>query len=109
MATPNTPHKPDDNELPKNIPVIEKKDGPSGSVRLNPEDFDDGVYVSKSMYAGEEFALGIAPDDRLGRTHKAMNNTHYWEGTESEFRNSFTEKDGKPIAEAKPATTRKRK
>jgi hypothetical protein len=50
-----------------------------------------GSYTKASD--GEEYALAVVDDDPLGRTHKALNSMHYWEGTKAEFREQFDVKE----------------
>lgn len=95
MQTPPAPEP-----LPKNIPVVEKKDGPGGGVIPKHEDFK-GKYVRSSD--GETYALAVVPGDINGRTHKAMNSEHYWEGTYEQFKKEFIEEgdDDKPTVAEK--------
>lgn len=83
-------------EYPPNIPKVEataSSNIPSALYPAQPadKDFNKGVYTQIS--SGEEFALAVVDNDPLGRTHKAKNSLHYWEGTAAEFRQQFDVKD----------------
>jgi len=82
MATKEDKPEP---RFPDNIPVVEPK---PGTVHPDLEDYK-GKYTRKSD--GEVYALAVVEDDPNGRTHKAINNVHYWEGTEHQFAMEFTE------------------
>jgi len=92
--------------FPPNIPAGEADKGVAGSALPPAEDFTEGEYQNGGMYAGETFALSIVEDDRLGRTHKCLNTTHYWEGDEAAFRKEFLTKDGKRIGDIKPSKSK---
>lgn len=83
---------------PDNIPQVEEQVGQSGSHAPDLEDFG-GLYIRKSD--GEKYALAINETDWMGRTHKATNTVHYWEGTQAQFLANFTTEDGKQITEPK--------
>lgn len=70
---------------PDNIPVVEPK---PGTVHPELEDYE-GEYTRASD--GEVYALAVVENDPLGRTHKALNTAHFWEGTERDFLVEFTE------------------
>lgn len=70
--------------FPDNIPVVPPPKGARPAY-----DAYEGKYTRKSD--GEPYALAIVEDDPLGRTHKAINNVHSWEGTEAEFKAAFVE------------------
>ena len=115
-STPNTPEEKAEaakfeNAAPKNIPRADEGADPAhvavgGGPSPELEDFE-GKYRRKSD--GELYALAIVPDDRIGRTHKATNTAHYWEGTEAQFREQFTEENGSPIREAKASVKKAKK
>ena len=82
--------KKDEPRFPSNIPVVEpeKASGVAGSIRPAIKDYK-GKYTRASD--GEVYALAVVESDPLGRTHKAMNSAHSWEGTERQFAIAFTE------------------
>ncbi len=103
MADPKTPQPvtvqpPAPEPLPKNIPQVEKKDGPAGGVIPKVEEFK-GKYTRRSD--GEEYALAVVHGDINGRTHKLMNSEHYWEGTYEQFKKEFSDGEEPMTAEAK--------
>lgn len=82
---------------PKNIPRAPQSQSLGGAEPTPPMDkFTEGTFVRKSD--GEEYALAVVPANPLnGRTHRAMNTAHYWEGTEEQFVKAFTKKDGEGL------------
>lgn len=82
---------------PKNIPRAPQAQSLGGAEPTPPMDkFTEGTFVRKSD--GEEYALAVVPMNPLnGRTHRAMNTAHYWEGTEEQFVKAFTKKGGEGL------------
>jgi len=90
-----------DKTAPKNIPRAPQAQSTGGAEPTPPmEKFTEGPFKRKSD--GEEYALAIVQMNPLnGRTHRAMNTAHYWEGTLEQFLAAFTNKDGSPISAEK--------
>lgn len=76
-----------ENRFPSNIPLAKVRPGAS---RPNYSEFS-GEYTRASD--GEVYALAVVENDPLGRTHKAINSLHYWEGTEDQFKKEFPQPD----------------
>lgn len=91
---------------PPNIPRPDDERGVGGSKQPELDEYDD-IYIRKSD--GEKYALAISPNDIMGRTHKAQNTKHYWEGTEPQFRDAFTEEDGSPVKDSSKVSKKKKK
>jgi hypothetical protein len=47
----------------------------------------------ENLLDGELYALEIVENDPYGKTHKARNETHFWEGAQAEFKASFDRAD----------------
>ncbi len=47
----------------------------------------------ENLRDGELYALEIVEGDPHGKTHKARNEAHFWEGTMAEFKASFDRVD----------------
>jgi hypothetical protein len=73
----------DEPRFPSNIPVVQP---PGATTRPKLEDYE-GKYTRISD--GEVYALAVVEADPLGRTHKAINTLHFWEGTKSQFEKAF--------------------
>lgn len=101
-APPNIPRPPGSPGGP-NPPVTL-----GGAAPTPPMDqFTCGKFRRKSD--GEEYALAIVPDNSLNsRTHRLMNTSHYWEGTETQFIEAFTDLDGRTIEKKEPTTEEKK-
>lgn len=55
-----------------------------------------GKYKRKSD--GELYELTISPPNAItGRTHKAVNEIHTWEGVSMDFARDFTKEDGSTL------------
>lgn len=95
---PSGPGKPFAETAPGNIPRVQGSTSLGGAEPTPAaEDFTKGTFKRKSD--GEEYALTVVKMNPLnGRTHRAMNTLHYWEGTEEQFTKAFTEKNGAAIA-----------
>jgi hypothetical protein len=76
----------------KNIPQIEGSplDLPGAASRPPVSEFS-GTYTK--IDDKEDYALAVVEDDPMGRTHKALNSLHYWEGTREQFRAAFDVSD----------------
>jgi hypothetical protein len=79
--------------LPRNIPRVDESTDnlPKVPGDQPPNTAYSGSYTKQSD--GEEYALAVVEDDPNGRTHKAKNSLHFWEGTKAEFRAQFDVKD----------------
>lgn len=55
-----------------------------------------GKFKRKSD--GELYELTVSPPHPItGRTHKAVNAVHTWEGSQMDFPRDFTKEDGTPL------------
>lgn len=75
-----------ENRFTSNIPVAQ----PASASTRPPYSEYSGEYTRATD--NEVYALAVVEHDPLGRTHKAMNTVHYWEGTEAQFKKEFSKK-----------------
>lgn len=72
------------------LPQVEAKSLPVVPGSALPDGAYSGVYINNQD--GEPYALAVVRDDPEGKTHKAKNNVHFWEGTAQEFKDRFDKK-----------------
>jgi hypothetical protein len=63
-------------------------------VKATPVDLRDfnGGKGHIHTATGEEYGLKIVKDDPRGKTHKLKNETHYFSGTEDDYKKNFEKK-----------------
>jgi hypothetical protein len=90
-VSPATAPEPQNQDYPSNIPQVAGGANANIPSVLNPSQPKDSEFKGnyKKTDSGEPYALAVVSDDALGRTHKAKNSLHYWEGTAQEFKNQF--------------------
>lgn len=61
-----------------------------GPMKVDVEGYDDGSFKKIGEPPGSEpYKLKIVEDDPHGQTHQAINQEHYWSGTEEQFKAQF--------------------
>lgn len=70
----------------RNNPVVASAKNEVNVTQPDPNDYK-GKFLKESD--GEVYGLCVVENDPLGRTHKARNDEHFWEGTKAEFKEQF--------------------
>lgn len=71
------------------LPEVESLPAPVQPGEVMPEKYS-GIYINKND--GEPYGKAVIADEPNGRTHFAKNTVHFWNGTEEEFNQTFSEK-----------------
>jgi hypothetical protein len=81
---------------------------PVDSVPVDLEEYDEGTYYYQLGYPEEEFHLKTVEDDPRQNTHHLKSEHHYWEGTELQFKEQFSDEQHPSVEQQKAAKESRR-